>query len=142
MRHIFDFLVVRQPKHFTRPPPSLTDHGGLNVYHFQGKYNQILERFLFKIKFWLPGRQVKLAKKKTERQPKDIHQTHITQGTVRERELPPALSGRSRHVTWLLPFHFHLNFFFLKFNGQRLVERTPRDHQLRSIQLKLNLKFL
>ena len=112
MRHIFDFLVVRQPKHFTRPPPSLTDHGGLNVYHFQGKYNQILERFLFKIKFWLPGRQVKLAKKKTERQPKDIHQTHITQGTVRERELPPALSGRSRHVTWLLPFHFHLNFFF------------------------------
>ena len=113
MRHIFDFLVVRQPKHFTRPPPpSLTDHGGLNVYHFQGKYNQILERFLFKIKFWLPGRQVKLAKKKNgttaEGHSSDTHHAGDSQ---RERAASCVIwSITSRDLALAFPFSFE--FFF------------------------------
>ena len=125
------------------PPPSLTDHGGLNVYHFQGKYNQILERFLFKIKFWLPGRQVKLAKKKNgttaEGHSSDTHHAGDSQ---RERAASCVIwSITSRDLALAFPFSFEF-FFFWNSTANDWWNGPPRDHQLRSIQLKLNLKFL
>ena len=112
MRHIFDFLVVRQPKHFTRPPPLSHRSRGAECLSFPRKIQPNSWKISLQNKVlvtWPPG---KVGEKKNgttaEGHSSDTHHAGDSQ---RERAASCVIwSITSRDLALAFPFSFE--FFF------------------------------